>query len=143
MKSLCMITVMVSALSLWGVLSLRPDPVSGANLTHTCQMCHSQHRAAGGNLMRGKNVQGLCMMCHGPGGDSVLRADSHARAVNLNQPTPRVCTECHPAHGSMQAAPTFVPLTPGLKTPGTDHRPLESRLFSRQIFGGFGPGGSP
>ena len=89
-----------------------PGSVRAVNLTHTCNMCHNTHSAKGERLIRGRSIDGLCLSCHGPGGESVLQAAAHARAMNLNQGAPKACTDCHLPHGGTIQPQPFTPLAP-------------------------------
>ena len=72
-----------------GSAEAESQPVIALNPFHQCSYCHATHDAQGGDLLIETDVEVLCLTCHGPGGNSVLKAQNHEG---------QTCTLCHDPH---------------------------------------------
>lgn len=110
----------LSLFALVGVgLLLCPAPTTAApaaplpsqwNLDHTCTFCHDPHGGPNTANLHNEDVEVLCLTCHGPGGISSLKADSHEG---------NTCVDCHDKHKHVDNWLAGL----NLKTVGPEHKP--------------------
>lgn len=76
-------------------------PAAQAERRHDCGFCHGLH---GADLVpQPSQVENLCLNCHGPSGNSLLKADVHKNKPAKGNGSPRfifnfTCTDCHNPH---------------------------------------------
>ena len=72
-----------------------PQEALALNPNHNCAFCHSLHGAQGGHLSKEATDELTCLTCHGAGGSSTLKAETHQG---------QTCMVCHAAHSSLPNA---------------------------------------
>lgn len=70
---------------------------SSFNPNHDCTYCHDIHGNVNPTLLNDEKIEDLCLTCHGPGGVSSLKADTH----NVGGGIDLTCIDCHHHHKNM------------------------------------------
>lgn len=83
------LVVLVSSVALSGRSTAAKPAMMLLNSSHQCSFCHTTHSAPAPNLLNDTNVEDLCLSCHGPGGPSIFKADTHKG---------QTCMVCHNPH---------------------------------------------
>lgn len=100
-RLLLLIGIMVPII-LAGIATMERDTAFALLPGHDCASCHNLHGAPGFALLSDIQIEVVCLTCHGPTGESTLKADVHTNDSNSMYPTfVFTCRDCHNPHNDL------------------------------------------